>query len=516
MPLQPNATSSTKHHSLKWRPPGPVAARFFKSNAFIRAIRGPIGSGKSATCIVRLFTTACRQAADDQGRRRTRFAIIRNTYPELKSTTIKTWLEWFPEDVFGKVNWEVPICHHIKLPLPDKTTMDCEVFFIAADRPEDVKKLLSLELTAAFTNESRELPFEIIMGLTGRLGRFPSQKEKPEHIAATDWPTECYLAMDTNAPQIGHWWYQLSEEKADGHEALMEQLEVLRKELQEIGAIKEGQPLMEFFSQPGGRSEGAENLQNLRPGYYQFSSIGKTQEWIKVYVDNEYGSIFSGKRVYSNYSDALHLAKAKLFPMKALPLMLGFDYGLTPACIIGQLTARGQLRILEELCAEDMALRQFLVSVVMPHLGRHYESFDVKKMVVTGDPSGDSGRDTDGTSCEDIMLEFFPTYESAYSNDLLPRLEAVSYFLDRNIDGDGAFRLDGSCRLLHEGFLGGYHYRRLNTVDARFREIPEKNGHSHPHDGLQYLAMKAYKPHKRKPTGGRRSTSVAADASTGY
>lgn len=519
MPDKSSTKPSTKHHSLKWRPPGPVARAFFKSNAFIRGIRGPIGSGKSATCIMKLFTTACQQAPDINGKRRTRFAIFRNTYPELQSTTIKTWLEWFPEEVFGPMRGDVPISHFIRLPLPDKTVVECEVLFISADRPEDVKKVLSLEITAAFTNESRELPFDIIMAITGRVGRFPPKKDKPEHIPATEWPTECYLEMDTNAPSIGHWWYQLAEEKADGHDELMASLDELRVELEELGAIKPGQPLMEFFNQPGGRSKGAENIDNLRPGYYQFSSIGKTKEWIKVYIDNEYGSIFTGKRVYTGYSDDLHLAKAKLFPMKSLPLMLGFDFGLTPACVICQLTPRGQLRVIDVLYEENMALRQFLVSIVIPHLTREYSAWDdfksLKQYIVTGDPSGDSGRDTDGTSCEDIMQEFFPQYESAASNDLAPRLEAVQYFLDRNLDGEAAFRLSPVCRALHEGFLGGYHFRKLNTTDVRYREVPEKNGFSHPHDALQYVAMKAYRPHQHKPQS-KRGASVAADSSTGY
>jgi len=37
-----------------------------------------------------------------------------------------------------------------------------EVIFLALDRPEDVKKLLSLELTGVWINEARELPKSII------------------------------------------------------------------------------------------------------------------------------------------------------------------------------------------------------------------------------------------------------------------------------------------------------------------------------------------------------------------
>jgi gentisate 1,2-dioxygenase len=35
------------------------------------------------------------------GKRRARFACIRNTYGQLADTTIKTFLHWLPDGVFG-------------------------------------------------------------------------------------------------------------------------------------------------------------------------------------------------------------------------------------------------------------------------------------------------------------------------------------------------------------------------------------------------------------------------------
>lgn len=500
---------------LKWRSPGPVGKAYFKTKAFIRGIRGPLGSGKSAENCVMLFTTACTQAPDDEGKRRTRFAIVRNTYPELKSTTIKTWLDWFPEAVFGPVKWDSPITHNITLPLPDQTVVECEVLFLALDRPDDVKKLLSLELTCGFMNEARELPFEVFEAFTGRIGRYPSQKDRPAHIDPREWPTQRYLCMDTNSPSDRHWWYLLAEPAARGHDEMMERMDVLRAALVEKGVIAEDIPLMEFFAQPSGLSPEAENIPNLMPGYYEFSCIGKTEAWIKVHIKNEYGTTFSGKRVYPNYSDNLHLAKAKLYPVKGVPMCISFDYGLTPAMVLGQLSPRGQLKILAELTSEGMAIRQFIESAVIPFLSQNYPDLVLKDMDATGDPAGDPGRDTDGISPADIVRETWPKYESARSNDPLKRQEAVNYFLNRNCDGEAAFRLSPLCATIREGFNGGYHYRKLNTLDTRYLETPEKNGFSHPHDALQYLAMHYYQPQpKRQPVRG--SLPRGADKSTGY
>lgn len=501
--------------TLRWRAPGPVGAAYFRSRAFIRGIRGPLGSGKSAENCVMLFSTACRQAPDEQGRRRTRFAIVRNTYPELKSTTIKTWLDWFPESVFGPVRWDAPITHFLTLPLPDGTRMECEVLFLALDRPDDVKKLLSLELTCGFMNEARELPFAVFEAFTGRLGRYPSQKDRPPGIEKANWPTERYLCMDTNSPSDRHWWCTLAEPWAKGHDEMMERMEELRARLVEKEVIGPDQPLMEFFAQPSGLSPEAENIQNLTAGYYEFSCIGKTESWINVHIKNEYGTTFAGKKVYPNYSDALHLAKARLYPVKGVPMCASFDYGMTPAFVLGQLTPRGQFRVLAELTSEGMAIRQFIEQVVVPFMTREYPDVKLRDMEATGDPAGDPGRDTDGQSPADIVRETFPKYESARSNDPLIRQEAVNYFLNRNSDGEATFRLSPTCAVLRDGFNGGYHYRKLKSMDERYLETPEKNDFSHPHDALQYLAMRYYRPQPKRQAAPVRMP-IGADRLTGY
>lgn len=70
--------------------------RFHADDSFVRGIMGPIGSGKSVACVIEIISRALRQAPNQDGVRRTRWAVIRNTYPELTSTTIKTWMDWLP------------------------------------------------------------------------------------------------------------------------------------------------------------------------------------------------------------------------------------------------------------------------------------------------------------------------------------------------------------------------------------------------------------------------------------
>ena len=47
---------------------------------------------------------------------------------------------------------------------------------------------------------------------------------------------------------------------------------------------------------------------------------------------------------------------------------MGFDFGLTPACVVVQLTARGQVRVLREYVAEDIGIKTFAHNIVIPQL----------------------------------------------------------------------------------------------------------------------------------------------------
>ena len=185
----------------------PTTWDFLHDDSFVRGIMGPVGSGKSYACCAEIFLRAIKQAPSKRdGVRRTRFAVIRNSYPELRTTTLKTWQEIFPEGQFGEMRWSPQITHHIQLPpRGDAAGIDCEVIFLALDQPRDTRRVLSLELTGAFVDECRELPKAIIDALTSRVGRYPSKVD--------GGPTWRGVWMCTNPPDDDHWYYNLSEKE---------------------------------------------------------------------------------------------------------------------------------------------------------------------------------------------------------------------------------------------------------------------------------------------------------------
>ena len=84
--------------SLNFKPDGETIKQFMKDESFFRGLRGPVGSGKSVSCCIEILRRGLSQKKGEDGKRKSRWAVIRNTNPQLKTTTIKTWLDWFPEE----------------------------------------------------------------------------------------------------------------------------------------------------------------------------------------------------------------------------------------------------------------------------------------------------------------------------------------------------------------------------------------------------------------------------------
>lgn len=419
---------------------------------------GPVGSSKSSACCIEIFRRACEQEPFN-GVRKTRWAVIRNTYPELKSTTIKTWAEWFP---FGQMKWDAPISCRVTQDLPDKTRVEMEVLFFPLDRPEEIGKLKSLELTGAWINEAGEVAKPVFDMCTQRVGRFP-----PKRMGGPTWTG---VLLDTNPPDDDHWYYRLAEKQKPAD--------------------------WDFFRQPGGLKEengeyvpnpDAENIQNLPGGhqYYLRQVSGKKKEWIKVFLLGTYGSVVDGKPVWPEYNDDIHCKPLK--PIEGLPLILGFDYGLTPACVISQLTPRGQFRVLDELVSKDMGIRQFARDVVKPHLALNYHNH---KFQAVGDPSGVARKDTDEKTCFMELAEQGIPAVPASTNGFIARREAIAKYLTKMTDGLPGFLIDPKADYTRRGMNGRYQFKRVQIAgDERFRDEPDKNDFSHPCEAAQYAAL---------------------------
>jgi hypothetical protein len=265
----------------------------------------------------------------------------------------------------------------------------------------------------------------------------------------------------------------------------------------------------------------AENVKNHVKGFDYWLDMlgGKLKNWIKAFILNEFATTEDGKPVYGdNYNEQIHNSQHEFLPIKGLPIIMSFDFGLTPACVIGQLQASGQLRIIDEIVTDRMGLEGFLKDCVNPLMASKYRGFE---KIVCGDPSGVKGSDNDDVSCFQILRKNGYKVIAAPSNALEPRLGAVRWWLSQLVGrGLPAFSLSTKCQVLRKGFAGGYKFERIQVggSETRYRDMPCKNRFSHPHDALQYLCMIARPEHLANalPQKVQHTQQRAADIRTGY
>lgn len=440
----------------------PTLAAFHASPAFVRGVMGPVGSGKSTAMCMELMRRACAQAPGPDGVRRTRFAVIRNTLRELRDTALRTWLDWFPESAFGEIN-RTDMRHTLRFEAPDGGGVETEILFRALDAPGDVKKLLSLELTGAWVNEAREIPKAVVDALGDRVGRFP-----PVRLGGCAWSG---VVMDTNPPDDGHWWFRLAEVERPGGWA--------------------------FFRQPGGLVERgkafvdnpeAENLANLPPGYYRHRALGKSAEHVRVYYCAQYGFVSDGKPIFPEYVDTVHCAEGDLAPVPDTPLVVGIDFGLTPAALIAQRLASGRWLWLDELVCEDMGAVRF-GGLLKAKLGRDYPGY---AMSIWGDPAGEQRAQTDERTPFQILRALGVPALPAPSNDFTLRREAVASALSRLVDGLPGLTVSPRCAVARKGLAGGYCFARTRCASGeRFTTRPDKSRFSHVVEAGGYAMLGA-------------------------
>lgn len=462
-----------------------TAAQYHLDGSRVRLLLGPVGCGKSVANCIEILIRARQQEPGSDGIRRTRWAVIRNTYPELKATTIKTWQMWYPEQDFGPIKWSSPITHHLHF-----DDVDCEVIFLALDSAADIKKLMSFELTGAYINELQFIPKSIFDICLQRINRYPSKMQG----APITWAG---LITDTNPPDNEHWIYRTFEDKKPVDFAIYKYDSALKKISQVPENIKYTTSLAGtmYINNPDADYSYCQN----DPNYWLTLVSGYDDEQIKVYLMGQYGLFIDGKAVHPEYNDSLHFTARTLDAEPNIPIGLGWDFGLTPACAIVQLTPMGQLIVLDELFSDSMSLRDFAEYIVIPHLNMRFP-FWREKYISRHDPAGQTGSQTDGKTCQGILEELGISSEPAASdNSPTARRDGLKYFLRRLVNSEPGFLLTFGCKRLRKALQGAYQYERIRSVDDRYHEKPKKDHYSHISEALEYIAMYyALKPNVQK------------------
>jgi len=426
----------------------PTLEKFHNCGAQMRAVVGPVGSGKTTGASWEICHFLPFFLYKQYGITSTRWVIVRNTYSELIDTTQRTVFEWFPWGDYKTQSKN----YYLSYPEPE---LEIELMFRSCDRPQDVKKFKSLEVTGYWIDESIEVADEIKRMLKNRIGRYPRKCPVRFGIETTNPPdvehvTYTQFAWDTPPP----------------------------------GPISDKKPLKNHtgFWQPP-----RENNANLRPGYYDdlLNDYADTPDWIEMYVEGKPGVLVTGKLVYNNFSRDKHVAQGSLIYAGG-DIIVGWDNsGNTPAAVVCQEPSPQRLQVL----AEYNTVKENIVDFTTRVLGDVRERYSKTANIIEwADPAGEakfSTKEGGFTSNAKLMRDECGSNPQSSEQNLQARIEGVEKLL-RMEDG---LLIDPSCTRLINGFLGGYCYPEIGNTGT-FSDKPDKNRFSHCHDALQYVAVR--------------------------
>jgi hypothetical protein len=371
----------------------------------------------------------------------------------LFDTTIPDFLKWYPDGVAGTL---FKVDSKFLLKFDD---VECEVLFRGLDDANDVRRLLSLQLTFGVLDEFREIHPDIYNALTGRLGRYPDKTMNGVGPCDDNGKQVHKMWAATNPPDADTFWEELlTNPPANAHVTI----------------------------QPSGRSPEADWVQHLPDGYYANLCDGKSEDWISVYVDGQFGRTLSGQPVFRCFSKDVHVAKA---PLKAIggPLVIGLDAGLNPTAVITQQTYDGRVVVLDAITGFEggMGALRFIRELLKPLLARKYPNHPVACII---DPAAFQRGQADEKTVADMFKTEGFAVKPALTNNISARLGAVEKYLTMTMNGNAGLVIDPECKLLVVSMAGKYRYKISKKGETD--DKPEK---SHPwsdvNDALQYACL---------------------------
>jgi hypothetical protein len=447
--------------------PSPTGVKVLNDWNKIIGIRGPVGSGKSSLCVMKLFQIAKNQPVNGDGIRHSRMLVVRDTYPNLDSTTIKTWKFWFPEEIYP-VSSAYPRESTVKMKLEDGSILKMEVVFLAAESEDTMDKLQSNEFTAGWINEAGAINNEILWNVAfSRLCRLPAKQSGGSELSKI-------LLMDLNSPAMGHWTQKLEHavmvEKAMPKASWYVQPPAMT--YQHVVDDK-GNEKLEWTPNPD-----AENVDNHNGGFAYYQDLVDTskESWLKVMVANEFGQINTGRPVYPGFSQYTHVSKDALNPDRSVNLLVGMDFGLNVAMAICQMMPSGQLRIIHEEYEEDCSLENFIETKMIPLFSSRRFSVCGRPTII-GDPTGVNRSSIDKRNPYNVLSQAGFHAVASHTNEIVARRDAVLDQMKRI----GGLLIDPNCKTIIEGMSGAYQYDTGG--------LPKKDKFSHLQDGVQNVAL---------------------------
>lgn len=478
--------------------PGPIAEAFYWDDGTVAGIQGPVGSGKTRTLLKsRLRRAMAMPRSVIDGVRRYKLLAIRATYRQLWTTTIPDFLTVYPAQLGewsggrgGPAEFVMRFDDGIGL-------IEFTATFMAFG--DDIQGAMrGFQTTDIWLHELDTNPIDVILNGITRINRFPGR----DHFEG--YPVELrdygQIVGDFNAPEPDSYVIDLFHDEAKRLAVLESMNRTLPPGAKPI--------VISFHKQPGYGEPGAENLQNLGPGYYptQIATLrllgrGDTIERL---VYNRVVHTKAGEPVFTReFSRAIHVAGASVPPEPGIPLRIGLDQGFKGSAVIGQFIpvgAWGRWQILGELhFPTERLLAKVFGERLADEVSRRWPGWRIE--AGWGDMAGEHGSSLSADENETWnrlvgqAAGFRVRPQKIGTNRIQPRLEAVRAALEAPIvGGKPGLLIDPSCRFLIAGFEARYVWTEEVDASGDKRKVPDKRlTEANVMDSLQYLILSEHR-----------------------
>lgn len=473
-----------------YQPDGEQLERYLASNPYaaepgwekeLSCIQGPIRSGTSVASCMRLMEAAMAVPKDHTGKRRSRWLIVRNSYPDLEASTIKTWLHWFPVKPYGRFYWSQPYLHEVRI-----GDVEADFHFESFAGEDDIPSLMSREYTGAWINEAQFYTRRFTTVLLSRTGYYP----------VPDGPK--FLQLDMNAPPMGHWIPIMRGDTPPPEEWTESERMAHRKP--DTWEFLVQPPWFIERTDPQGNVEqydinpAAENLRIMGEKAVRSLLGGRTKAEIDAELMNRVMLPQAGLPVFPMFVRDAHISRHPLKAVPGIPLHVGLDFGRRPAAVIMQLVG-GRWFVLGELTALNTASEEF-APALKRYLARRWPEWMAAEgpgVHFWGDPSGANKRSetNDDTAFGIFAKNGMHVRKADTGNRRTIRLETMTMLLNRMVHGQPGILFDPThCPKLTTAMAGAYIYRRKKVSGApTYEDEPLKNEFSDPVDACIEVLM---------------------------
>lgn len=447
-------------HTTKFNA-NPTQRAFIESRAEADLFASRKGEGKSAgLCWAAFFYTNHNPGAHG--------LCVRDTWENLQRTTLEEWFTWFPDGVYGQWvgtqktwYWD-----------PRRTGLTGQLTFMGAESQSDAQKIASMPLAYFLMDE----PAPAGAGSDGGIG----SQGIDEYVFDTAMGQlrqpgmKWYSAkLATNNPDESHWSFRRFVRPGTAPN------------------IHKPHLPMQDLGYRCWQTREPENVKNLPPGYYESMADRwkDRKDLLRRFVEGKFGFQSKGKSITPEWNDELHLAR-NLEPVKGLKLIMMWDGGHNPTCIITQLTPLGDWLVLDSFVGEGIGMYELIEDVVKPRVLDRYPWVVNKPAQFirhTGDPNLETGdqSSTRNTATGVILRELGGVWTPG-PIDEAGRIDPLQAVLRKQREGRGLVLVDAeNAEEVWFALRGGWH-RHISRAGVVGHVVKDK--HSHPGDCMGYGA----------------------------